>query len=185
MLKCVMHFGGTLYKSRKESAEMWQEHRIILKAFMKKAVSIMCNPGTSAYFLLKGCPQVTQCCQVCLSPLQKIAEANFPEQWVSSLPPPATGTPHKSLLRGIYGPYFCRGRKGVQDATGCYFLCYSVPVSFDEMVFQSAKCCLEGPGKSQNGVKAEKVLRLMFRLTWILTCTAQEKTLRPQCQDGV
>lgn len=60
MLKCVMYFfGDTLYKSKKETAEKGQENRMILKAFMKEAVSIMCNAGTSAVFLLKGCPQVT------------------------------------------------------------------------------------------------------------------------------
>lgn len=136
----------------------------------------MCNPGTSAYFLLKGCPQVTLCFQVWLSLQWKIVEADFPEQWVSSLPLPATGTPHKSLLRGIYGPYFCKGRNWVWDEQTFIFYVILSQLALMRIVFQSAKCCLEGPGRSQNGVKEDKVLRLMFQLIWILTCTAQEKT---------
>lgn len=77
----------------------------------KKCMYIL---GTSAYFLLKGCFQTNLQSAVRFGFIfcPVFVETNFSRTVGSSLPP-AIGTPHKLLLVGMDGPYFCGGRKGV------------------------------------------------------------------------
>lgn len=76
-------------------------------------------------------------------------------------------SPHEDLW-----PLLLQRQKGSIQWNRLHFFVILSQSAFMRMVFQNEKFCLESSGKSQNGVKTKKVLRLKFQVTCTLTCTA-------------
>lgn len=75
---------------------------------------------------------------------------------MSSQPPPATGTPHKGLLRGIYGPYFAEVEREYRMQQTVVFFVILSQLALMRIVFQSAKCCLGGQGNLKMELEQSK-----------------------------